>query len=233
MTTIYLDIETCPAQDPAVRAEFLANVKAPGQYKKPESIAEWVKENAEAEADVAWRKTSFDGALGHICVIGVAIDDAPPIAIYFEDWIRHEAEALDSLNSIIDVACAKQPNVRPVFVGHNVIDFDLRFIFQRAVMLGVRPSRHIPFSAKPWDEGVFDTMVRWAGTKDRVKLDKLAKAMGLQLKGSEIGEEIDGSKVWDFVRDGRIADVAKYCCGDIERTRGIHKRMTFAQLEAA
>lgn len=233
MTTIYLDIETCPAQDPAVRAEFLANVKVPGQYKKPESIAEWMKENAEAEADAAWRKTSFDGALGHICVIGLACDDGHPVALHSENWLEDEARILEGFFTQIDARIAQQPNVRPVFVGHNVIDFDLRFIFQRAVMLGVRPSRHIPFSAKPWDDGVFDTMIRWAGTKDRVKLDKLAKAMGLQLKGSEIGEEIDGSKVWDFVRDGRIADVAKYCCGDIERTRGIHKRMTFAQLEAA
>lgn len=233
MTTIYLDIETCPAQDPAVKAEFLTNVKAPGQYKKPESIAEWMKENAEAEADSAWRKTSFDGALGHICVIGLAFDDGHPVALHSLEWLKDEALILESFFAQIDARIAQQPNVRPVFVGHNVIDFDLRFIFQRAVMLGVRPSRHIPFSAKPWDDGVFDTMVRWAGTKDRVKLDKLAKAMGLQLKGSEIGDEIDGSKVWDFVRDGRIADVAKYCCGDIERTRGIHRRMTFAQLEAA
>ena len=233
MVTIYLDIETCPAQDPAVKADFLASVKAPGQYKKPESIAEWMKENAEAEADSAWRKTSFDGALGHICVIGLAFDDGHPVALHSPEWLKDEAFILESFFTQIDARIAQQPNVRPVFVGHNVIDFDLRFIFQRAVMLGVRPSRHVPFSAKPWDDGVFDTMVRWAGTKDRVKLDKLAKAMGLQLKGSEIGEEIDGSKVWDFVRDGRIADVAKYCCGDIERTRGIHKRMTFAQLEAA
>jgi hypothetical protein len=208
-------------------------VKAPGQYKKPESIAEWLKENGEAEADAAWRKTSFDGALGHICVIGLAFDDGHPVALHSENWLEDEVLILESLFAQIDGRIAQRPNVRPVFVGHNVIDFDLRFIFQRAVMLGIRPSRHIPFAAKPWDDGVFDTMVRWAGTKDRVKLDKLAKAMGLQLKGSEIGEDIDGSKVWDFVRDGRIADVAKYCCGDIERARGIHKRMTFAQLEAA
>lgn len=33
--------------------------------------------------------------------------------------------------------------------------------------------------------------------------------------------------VWDFVRAGRIADVATYCAGDVERVRAIHKRMTF------
>ena len=233
MTCIYLDIETCPAQDPAVRSEIAATIEPPGNISKAETVAAWHAEKKPAMVEEAWRKTSFDGALGHICVIRLAFDDEPPVTLYSDDWHEQEAAVLKSCFAMIDERASHHPNVRPVFIGHNIVDFDFRFLFQRAVMLGVRPSRFIPFSAKAWDDSVFDTMVRWAGTKDRVKLDKLAKAMGLQLKGSEIGEEIDGSKVWDFVRDGRIAEVALYCAGDIERTRDIHRRMTFAQLEAA
>lgn len=229
MTHIFLDIETCPAQDPSIREEIAATIEPPGNISKAETIAAWHAEKKPAVVEEIWRKTSFDGALGHICVIGLAFDDESPIALYSSEWLKDEAFILESFFAQLDQHIAKQPNVRPTFIGHNVIDFDLRFIFQRAVMLGVRPSRYMPFFARPWDDGVFDTMVRWAGTKDRVKLDKLSKAMGLQLKGSEIGEDIDGSKVWDFVRDGRISEVAKYCCGDIERTRGIHRRMTFAE----
>lgn len=221
---ITLDIETCPSQSEELRAEFLANVKAPAQYKKPESIAEWLRENAEAEADAAWRKTSFDGAYGHVCVVGLALDDETPVAIYNDDWHAHEADVLRHVFDWIDSACMAQPNVRPMFVGHNLVEFDLRFIFQRAVVLGVKPSRFIPFSAKPWDDSVFDTMARWAGVKDRVKLDKLAKAFGLQGKG-----DIDGSQVWDYVRDGRISEIAEYCKHDVELARAIYKRMTFQQ----
>jgi hypothetical protein len=228
MTTIYIDIETCPAQNEALRAEFLANVKAPAQYKKPESIAEWLKENAEAEAEAAWRKTSFDGAYGHVCVIGLAVDEHPPIALYDGDWHASEALILREAFTWIDNTCDIHPNVRPVFVGHNLIEFDMRFLFQRAVVLGVKPSRHIPFSAKPWDDNVFDTMARWAGLKDRVKLDKLAKAFGLEGKG-----DIDGSMVWDYVRDGRIDEIAAYCSNDVALARAIYKRMTFADLQAA
>lgn len=229
MTRIYLDIETCPAQDPSIRDDIAATIEPPGNISKAETIAAWHAEKKPAIIEEAWRKTSFDGAVGHICVIGLAFDDEPPTSLYREDWHGQEAKVLAQCFELIDERVSRHPNVRPVFIGHNIVDFDFRFIFQRAVMLGVRPSRFIPFSAKPWDDSVFDTMVRWAGTKDRVKLDKLAKAMGLQLKGSEIGEDIDGSKVWDFVRDGRIEDVAKYCAGDIERTRGIYRRMTFAE----
>jgi hypothetical protein len=221
---IYLDIETCPGQATGLRDEFTANVKAPAQYKKPESIAEWMKENAEAEAEQAWRKTSFDGAHGHVCVVGLAFDDERPITMFNPDWLAAEAGVLRSLFNTVDDYIAKQPNVRPTFIGHNLVEFDLRFLFHRAVVLGVKPSHHIPFFAKPWDDGVFDTMVRWAGVKDRVKLEKLAKVLGVGTKG-----DMDGSKVWDYVRDGRIAEVADYCANDVVLTRAVHKRMIFAE----
>jgi 3'-5' exonuclease len=225
---ITLDIETCPSQSPELRADFLANVKAPAQYKKPESIAEWMKENAEAEAEQAWRKTSFDGAYGHVCVIGLALDGNDPVALYNDNWHANEASVLRRAFDWIDGACSNQPNERPIFIGHNLVEFDLRFLFQRAVVLGVKPSRHIPFAAKPWDDAVFDTMTRWSGVKDRVKLDKLAKVCGLDGKG-----DIDGSMVWDYVRDGRIAEIAEYCRHDVALARAIYKRMTFAELQAA
>ncbi|WP_338383709.1 hypothetical protein [Yersinia pseudotuberculosis] len=100
-------------------------------------------------------------------------------------------------------------------------------MFQRAVVLGVRPPHFLPVGAKSWDKSLFDTMTEWAGYKGRVKLDKLCRVLGLDLKGSEIGEDIDGSKVWDFVRDGKIDLVAKYCAGDVERVRHIFNRMNF------
>ncbi|MBF0309221.1 MAG: hypothetical protein HQL56_06810, partial [Magnetococcales bacterium] len=56
----------------------------------------------------------------------------------------------------------------------------------------------------------------------------LCRVMRLPGKGSEIGEEIDGSLVWDYVKAGRIKDVSSYCAGDVERCRMIHKRLTWA-----
>lgn len=220
---IFLDIETCPSQSEELRREFLANVKAPGNYTKPESIAKWLEENAEAEAETALRKTSFDGAFGHVCVIGFAVNDCEPRALYADDWHAREATILAAFYSAIDVLCRARPAERPVFVGHNLVEFDLRFLFQRSVVLGVKPSHHIPFSAKPWDNSVFDTMARWDG-KNRASMDKLCKALGFDGKG-----DIDGSKVWDYVKAGRIAEVADYCKGDIERTRLLFNRMTFAE----
>ena len=75
MTTLYIDLESVPDQSPGARQEFIDNVQAPGQYKKPESIAKWIEDNAESAGDAEWRKTSFDGTYGQICVIGWALDD--------------------------------------------------------------------------------------------------------------------------------------------------------------
>ena len=47
MKTFYFDIESIPATDPQVRADILAAIKPPATFKKPESIAAWMRENAE------------------------------------------------------------------------------------------------------------------------------------------------------------------------------------------
>lgn len=218
---ITIDLETCPAQNPAVREEIRQTIKAPAQYKKKESIEEWLKENAESEAESAWRKTSFDGAHGHICVVGLAFDDEPAEAIYSTDWHADEATVLRELFARLNERIECHRNVRPRFVGHNLVEFDLRFLFQRCVVLGVKPSPYIPFAAKPWDDGVYDTMLRW-GARQGGSLDKITKALGLGGKG-----DIDGSMVWDYVRDGRINEVADYCKSDVDLTRSLYKRMTF------
>lgn len=224
---IYIDIETIPSQDPAIKQKFLDEVTAPGNYKKQESIDEWLAANREIVGEENWKKTSFDGGLGHVCVIGVAINDSETKTFYAEDYLANEKKIITDLFELIDANYDPSKNIPPVFIGHNIAEFDLKFLFQRAVVLGVKPPKVIPFGARPWDKSLFDTMTVWAGHNGRVSLDKLCSVLGLNAKGSETGEDIDGSKVWDFVKDGKISVVAEYCKGDVDRVRDIHKRMTF------
>jgi hypothetical protein len=230
---IYFDIETIPAQDPAaielIKADIEKQkllVKAPSNYKDQEKIDAYIKaeqDKLDADFDATYRKTSFDGGLGQICCIGYAIDDNAPLAIC-------GGSELDILNTFYQSLMDEynpSSQQRPKFIGHNIVNFDLRFMFQRSVMNNVKPPMMIPFAAKPWDESIFDTMTAWAGHGNRVSLDKLCKIFNIPLKGSEIGEEIDGSMVWDFYQAGRIQDIAKYCAGDVDRTRQAYKRMTF------
>ena len=236
---IFIDIETVPAQDPDAIAMLRAEadeekllIKAPSNYKDEAKIKEYILAK-QIEIDTAfeerYRKTSFDGAYGQIACIGYAIDDEPAKSVWSAGWNQMEGDVLAAFYRILNDRINSNSQMRPTFIGHNLIGFDLRFIHQRSVMLGVKPPSFIPFKAKPWDTTVFDTMIDWAGVGNRVSLAKLCKVFGLDAKGSEIGEEIDGSKVWDFVKDGRIEDVAKYCEGDVERTRQVYKRLNFIE----
>lgn len=237
---VYFDIETIPAQDERdiamIREESLQEmraVKAPSNYKDQAKIDEYInakKAEIEASFDDRYRKTSFDGALGQIACISFAIDDNEPLALYSSKFdAEGERGVISAFYTQIHLNFDPSSQQRPIFIGHNIVNFDLRFLFQRSVILGIKPPIAIPFKAKPWDDVVFDTMTAWAGTGNRVSLAKLCKVFGLDAKGSEIGDEIDGSKVWDFVKAGRIEDVAKYCSGDVKRTRSIYKLLTFSK----
>lgn len=235
---IYLDLETIPGQASgvleAVRAAAEAEkaaLSAPSNYKDPTKIQEYVaarRAEIDATLEERWRKTSLDGAYGQIVVAAVAIEDAPPVAFYHEHWAGAERYILHNLFATLREAHIPSRMTRPTFIGHNIVAFDLRFLFQRAVVNGIVPPALIPFHARPWDDTVFDTMVAWAGAGNRVSLDKLCAVFGLPTKGSEIDDEIDGGRVWEFVRTGRLAEVVEYCKADVERVRAIHRRMTFA-----
>lgn len=242
---LYLDTETIPAQRPDVLEEIravekialdaaLAAIKPPGNYKKQETIDAWNAEEApklaqalrdqfDSTVEAAYRKTGLDGAFGQICVIGWALDDDEPQVLMSADDEKHLLREFGrALKSI-------PPNElhATMIVGHNCANFDIRFMAQRAIVHGIRPHPVIARAAraKPWEDQIlFDTMVQWAGVGGKISLDKLCRALGVPSpKG-----EIDGSKVWDYVKAGRIAEVAEYCKRDVEATRAVHRRMTFA-----
>lgn len=212
MINLYLDIETIPCQSPEYRDKVQANLKPPGNIKKPESIAQWLEENGDAAADEAVAKTSFDPAHGHICCIGFAVGNKP--AEYYE--ARSIADERAQLESFF----ASLPDMGLVrFVGHNVSGFDLRFIICRSIVLGVEIPTIIPRDIKPWSQDIFDTMVAWAGARGTIGQDRLCEALGLPGKG-----DFDGSMVAEAWANGEHEKIASYCLQDVETVRAIHRR---------
>ena len=138
---------------------------------------------------------------------------------------KWEAERLAAMHDTIK----PQTELAAQIIGHNVSAFDLRFLVQRSMILGVKPHPVLARAAacKPWEtDRVYDTMVQWAGVGNRISLDKLCKALGIPGKG-----DLDGSKVWDYVQAGRIAEVADYCADDVRKVWAVYQRMTFARVE--
>ena len=208
----YLDIETIPSQSPALLDKLRTEVTAPAQYKKPESIKEWIAENADRVARDQLAKTSFDPAHGHICTIAWAKDDGE-IASSHAETIYDEADTIRAFFSDLDKYHSQ------VFVGHYVGGFDIRFILCRAVVLGIPIPRSIPRDPKPWSGNIFDTMIAWAGQKDRISMDDLCAALGIEGKG-----DFDGSMVADAWANGEHDKIVEYCRADVWRTREIHRR---------
>lgn len=225
---IYLDIETIPGQAPGLKNEIARGIAPPGNYSKPETIAKWEAETKPALVEDAWRKTAFAGDRGEIVCIGWAVDDEPAQTLT-RPLSSPEVWLLGEFFAAIQRAIQASHGRIPRWVGHNVREFDLRFLYQRAVVLGLRPPFALPHDVRPGSDFVFDTMTAWAGWGGRVSLTRLCAALGLPAKGSEIGEEdMDGSRVWDFMQAGRLDDIAEYCRADVERVRLLHRRLTFA-----
>lgn len=212
---IYLDIETIPTQNAELQTYVCENLKAPANYKDPEKINAWLEENRAVAVD----KTSLDGALGEVVVISVAVNDNAPVTFYREDWQAQERERdiLTRFNEYLRAEANKCRTV-PKFIGHSITKFDDRFIFQRSVINGVKPY----YTTNR--QNTYDTMTEWAGYGNTVALDKLCKVLGVEQKG-----DIDGSKVWQYVQDGKINEVAEYCAKDVERVRQVYKRMNFME----
>ena len=239
---IYLDIETIPLQDAALIAEFraeheaklpelLAAVKAPGNYKDETKIAEYIaaerakiKDGHGAEFDDWHSKTSFDGGLGQVCCIGFAIEDEPARTYAVAD--NSPAEERHALESFFGhLTDAHSVTDRPVFIGHNSNGFDIPFVWKRCIVLGVKPPIWFPRDPKPWGDSTFDTMIAWNGPGARAggSMDRICKILGIPGKGG-----MDGSQVWPMFQAGRIDEIADYCRADVERTRAMFQRMTFA-----
>jgi hypothetical protein len=215
MKTLYLDIETIPADDAQCEAlRYLYERKLEKQRKK--NTGKNGEMNGAAfgvveDFEQFLLSTSFDGAFGRILCIGYAVDDGPTGA-FFGD----EREILTQFWELARDAS--------LFVGHNVMEFDLRFIYQRSVVCNVRPSVNLPF-ARYRNNPIYDTMkewVKWSNTN--VGLEHLALALGIPTPK----EGIDGSQVFDFYQAGKLDVIVAYCKRDVETTRAVYKRMTFA-----
>lgn len=204
MPILYLDIETIPARNPDVLARVtkLAEKKAALDPK--------------ITVDEEVRRTALDAVAGEVVVIAAAIDDGE-VRTWARDMTLDDGEA--QLLRRFTTALAGRSFT---LVGHNVLDFDRRFLRQRGIVHGVRMPPLFTREVKPWESDVVaDTMRLWCGDhRGRVSLDALATAFGLQGKG-----DVDGSMVADMVAEGRIADVAAYCADDVRMVREVYKHL--------
>lgn len=223
---LYLDIETIPTDNPVHIEQISASVRPPATMSKPETIKAWEQDNKPAKVAEAVAKTSFDGAFGKIACVGWAWNDNEAVAtLHFSG---DDTERV-TLTTAFDRIMSEAPrHVVPTIVGHYVAGFDIRFIWQRAFVLGVRVPHWFPRDPKPWSRDVHDTQHMWAGARDTISLDNLCKALDVPGK-----TDIDGSMVADLWRRGEYAQITDYCRDDVIRVRAVHRKMLLSMGEIA
>ena len=206
---VFIDIETLPNMEPG--AKDAIEVKAPAQYKKPESIAKWIAENGDAEKEQKWRKQALSPNEGKILSIAWSFGGKTFCAISHK-----ESEVIELLVKNLTAGLGGRP---PYFIGHNV-PFDLGFIWKRAIINNIE----LPFKVKPHGRhgsDFFDTMQQWEGFKGRISQDRLCKLLGI--KGKPDG--ISGANVLDHYLDGDIDGIVSYNKDDVEKVKSIYNRI--------
>lgn len=223
MNELFLDIESLPTDSDQVKADIAASITPPGNISKADTIAAWETEKKPALVTEAVAKTSFDGSRGRVCCIGWAWNDGEVYSHLLSDS-RDEKTFLESAMEAISANRPKSDAYHHTrIVGHYVADFDIRFLWQRAFVLGVRMPVWMPRNPKPWSDEIFDTMTQFAGVKGSISLDNLCKALGIDGK-----DGIDGSMVAGMWERGEYEEVGKYCATDITRVRNAYRKMQIA-----
>ncbi len=221
-----LDVETIPTDDPAVIVQIAESVTPPKSMSLSKTIAAWVADTKPGLITEAVAKTSFNGGYGSLCCVGWAWNDGDVQTMVDHDPDEPQGAFLSRALSHI-VAGRPQPNYAPItIVGHNVSGFDIRFLWQRAFVLGVKMPGWFPRDPKPWSKEVHDTMMMWGGARDFVGLEELGRIMGLPPSTG-----IDGSEVAATWAEGDYEAIRDHCRQDVERVRAVHKKMLVAMGE--
>lgn len=225
-----LDIETLTLPDfrervgPQLeRLLRLGNMRLEQQQRYLEDIA--------AEEERCYQLGSLSAASGRL--LSIAVHSGPVAGLDFgieqpveervfgidEDGFEQDEKKslLGFLEYLKDFDCETDE-----LVGHNIIGFDLPFIFQRCLVHCI--------SAKPLVDlsefrvrGVFDTMHHWwLGAKRFVSLDDVAWALGIESSKTATAE---GSKVFELYQAGRLDEIREYNLNDVRVTRKVYERM--------
>lgn len=205
---LFFDIETLPA-DKKIKKTVVDLLYQKELGKNPKLTKN------EKNLDYIYRQTAISGDFGQIFCIGYALNDQKI------DIIKgSEVEILNNWWQLAEKA--------DLFIGHNIMDFDLRFIYKRSIVNNIKPSaKHLNLSfARYRSFPIFDTMREWEkwNTTSFIKLDTLAKALGLQ---SSKDGGIDGSKVYDHYLNNKFEEIYNYCARDVKLTREVYKKMIF------
>jgi len=226
-----LDIETLALAGFRVRVGPKLEKDLRLGYMRMEQQARYLEDIA-AEEERIYQLGSLNATSGRIISIAVHVGPLPgfeieglttnqaeyAFGIDADGEEQEEAQALKgflALMSDFDSAC-------DLVVGHNIINFDLPFIFQRCLANNI-PVKPFVDLGEFHVQGVYDTMrAWWLGSRNRVALDDVAWALGIE---SSKTSAVEGSRVFELYHAGKLAEIREYNLNDVRVTRKVYERM--------
>ena len=226
-----LDIETTPLPD--FKERSVQRLKRATQLgKMSDEQQQRYTEDRAAEEERAYRSGSLAATSGRVLSIAVHVGSIAGVEIegveqsesehvFGIDSDGQEQSEQQALTDFLALMRSFDSDIDEI-VGHNVIGFDLPFIFQRCLVnnITVRPFVNLgEFNVR----GVYDTMHRWwLGSRNRAALDDIAWALGIE---SSKTEGVEGSRVFELYQAGRLAEIREYNLNDVRVTRKVYERL--------
>lgn len=125
-----------------------------------------------------------------------------------------------------------------IYVGHNILEFDIPFIGVRMLIQGIKPHKSLDIRGKkPWQINHIDTMSlfgfgRW---KYRISLDVAVTVFGIPSpKQGNVDGAMVGEHYWGYEKDGVVigggdvglSDIVSYCERDVLCLIPLKKKLT-------
>jgi len=226
-----MDIETLALPDFRERVGLqlertmrLGNMRLEQQQRYLEDIA--------AEEERCYQMGALSATSGRVICLAVHVGPVPGTEIegvevkqsehvFGIDADGFEEDEKRALTGFLNLLKNFDPDTDEI-VGHNILGFDLPFIFQRCLVNNIRVRPFIDLSDFH-ARGVFDTMHGWwLGSKRNVSLDDIAWALGIE---SSKTAEAEGSKVFEMYQADKLAAIREYNLNDVRVTRKVYERM--------
>jgi DNA polymerase elongation subunit (family B) len=228
MKRIFIDIETLPT--PEENREFIERKLIKSLTRKGEDFSESALRR---KTELAVQNTALSGCLGRLLCIGLAIDnngkaEEPCVCGQDKDTKEFNLDEAKTLTQFWNhLERINFDANRDLIIGHNILGFDLPFLYHRSMICGVKPSRQL-LNGKPWEiaESVYDTMDRWQMGKyyEKVGLEELALAFGLACPKNG---PVNGENLLAAFANGKHEEIREYCLKDVHCTRELYYRMTY------
>lgn len=215
---IFIDIETRRPQRQSVRDYVQANGKIDARLKDPAKI--------EAARDKLLADTSLNPMWGEVAVICMALADGK---VATAGDLHGEQRTLSAALRWVTYRMQEKHGRLPHFVGFNVA-FDLRFIWTRALVRGLKPQIPIPYDAKPWSGKYTDLRHVLTGGDSYAKgtLQDWVVALG----GTPRENDIPGKDVPDAIEAGRMDEVIAHCEQDVRDCVWLYEQIYGREAEA-